>query len=271
MSNLSIFDAQTLQWAKNADFLSYCPAGKYTTLQGISFVSNLKFIEDTLLPRFQNISLILGLSDNGSNPIGQFLNGILEHRGQLAKEVYELEPIKQKILDGSLSLRFTKKGDELIHNKFYWTFNDSEYQCFIGSMNFTNNALNKNHEMLVRFSGKRDDDLFEAFKMFWNRAQAWSSGYFDAQHLKGLLAKSKKQTIINIYQDSVDRLEENQQEGLDLKDVYIVSQDELKSIRDKGDENKFSDFNGLSKKDKVVIKQVVSLTGDTGSLRQNKS
>lgn len=270
MSNLSIYDITKNQWNNNVNFLDYCKAGKYSIFNGISFVSNLKFIEKNLLPRFANINLILGLSDNGNDPIGEFLNGIMSDRANFVVAASDLAAIKDRVLNGSLNFRFTKKDDALIHSKFYLMYNDYEYQCFVGSMNLTENALNKNHEMLISFSGNTNDARFSQFLQLWENAQNWSNGYLDAKHLSGLMGKTKQETITNVYNDTINNLSQNKSD-LNKKDIYLVSKENFKKLHEQGIDQDSLDYNALSAKDKIMLQQVVKLTGESGSLRQTKN
>lgn len=270
MSNLSIFDVTNNELVNNADFWDYCPAGRYTNFSGISFVSNLKFVQNNLLPRFANINLVLGLSDNGKNPTGKFLAGLMSKRKNDAAFVYDNEALKQRILDGSLSFRFTQNDGALIYNKVYLMTNEHEYQAFIGSMNLTDAAVKKNHESLVRFCGQIDDANYQMVKQFIDNSDSWSSSYLDAKHLKGLIGSTKRQTEINFIQDSIDRLEMAKASG-NSKNVFVVSsKDELKKMREIGS-GQVKAFDDLSKDDKIVVKQVVSLVGESGQLRQKKN
>lgn len=270
LSNLSIFDLTDNKLVNNANFWDYCPAGKYTNFSGISFVSNLKFVQNNLLPRFANINLVLGLSDNGKNPTGKFLAGLMSKRKNDVAFVYDNEALKQRILDGSLSFRFTQSDGALIHNKVYLMTNEHEYQAFIGSMNLTDTAVKKNHESLVRFCGQLDDPNYQMVKQFVDNSDSWSSSYLDAKHLKGLIGSTKQQTEINFIQDSIDRLEMTKESG-NSKNVFVVSsKEELKKMRELGS-NQLKGFDDLSKDDRIVVKQVVSLVGESGQLRQKKN
>lgn len=85
---VEIFDINRTEYNSEANFWQLCDLQKFDTFNGISFVSNLKFIERYLLPRFKKINLVLGLSDNGKNPIGQFMQGILDTQADMAKKIY---------------------------------------------------------------------------------------------------------------------------------------------------------------------------------------
>lgn len=155
---VEIFDINRTEYNSETNLWQLCDLQKFDTFNGISFVSNLKFIERYLLPRFKKINLILGLSDNGKNPIDQFMQGILDTQADMAKKIYFSDELKKRILDGTLTFRFTKKANKLIHSKFYLLTNDNYYSCFIGSMNLTDQAVNKNHEMLAYFTDNKLDN-----------------------------------------------------------------------------------------------------------------
>lgn len=115
---LEIFNINKNQYIQDADFWETVDKYDFDTFNGISFVSNLHFVEKYLLPRFKQINLILGLSDNGQNPIGQFLQGILEQRVDYANKINLSDQLKKRVLNGTLTFKFTKKADNLIHSKF---------------------------------------------------------------------------------------------------------------------------------------------------------
>lgn len=112
---VEIFDLNKNKYIPDGNFWSLCDLQEFDTFNGISFVSNLKFVEKYLLPRFKHVNLILGLSDNGSNPIGQFLQGILDTRADYAKEIDLSDTLKSRILNGTLTFKFTRKANNLIH------------------------------------------------------------------------------------------------------------------------------------------------------------
>ena len=263
---VEIFDLNKNKYIPDGNFWSLCDLQEFDTFNGISFVSNLKFVEKYLLLRFKRVNLILGLSDNGSNPIGQFLQGILDKRADYAKEIDLSDTLKSRILDGTLTFKFTKKADNLIHSKFYLLENDTSYSAFIGSMNLTNAAVNKNHEMLTYFTGNKQDTRYNLFNSAWQHNWNLSSEYLDAKHLSGIYAQNKPDQIaVSVYHDSADML--TNKDNSDTKNVYIVDKDELKQFKD----NQTKHFDDLDLPSKITVMQTTRIFGDSGSLRQKKT
>lgn len=138
---------------------------------GVSFVSSIKFIEKALLPRYSKIILILGLSDNGTDSIGQRLSQLTD-RNAFVQYGYQHQnsQFTKRILDGSLQLYFTKKN--LIHTKMYLITNANDYLAFAGSMNLTNAAVNHNLEQLDCDYVKQMDQLYQChIQMFMDNYQ----------------------------------------------------------------------------------------------------
>ena len=114
---LDILDYTKQELISDADFWQF--AGEHlekpTEFRGVSFVSSIKFIEEQLLPRYDKVTLILGLSDNGKESIGKRMRQ-LNDRTEFVNYGYEHpdSEFTKRILDGSLRLLFTKQ--ELIHN-----------------------------------------------------------------------------------------------------------------------------------------------------------
>lgn len=262
---VEVFDLNKNKYVPNADFWQLCDLQQFDTFNGISFVSNLNFVERFLLPRFKQINLILGLSDNGKNPIGQFMEGILEKRADYAEKINLSDKLKQRILDGSLQFKFTQKADALIHSKFYLLENENSYNCFIGSMNLTNQAVNKNHEMLTYFSGSKSDTKFSMFKQAWNNNWQNASEYLDAKHLSGIYAQKQSKIAISVYQDSAQML--SNQSKSEQTNVYLVDKDDIKHFKDQETKN----FDDLDLQSKITVMQTAKIFGDSGNLRQKKT
>lgn len=262
---VEIFDINRTEYNSEANFWQLCDLQKFDTFNGISFVSNLKFIERYLLPRFKKINLILGLSDNGKNPIGQFMQGILDNQADMAKKIYFSDELKKRILDGTLTFRFTKKANELIHSKFYLLTNDNSYSCFIGSMNLTDQAVNKNHEMLAYFTGNKSDNKYQIFNEAWNNNWKQASEYLDATKLSGIYHDQEPEKIeVSVYDNAVDMLSNTDK---DAKNVYVVDKQDIKDYKNKN----LKHFRDLDTGAKIALTQTVKITGDSGALRQNKT
>lgn len=263
---LEIFDIKKQNYLPSADFWELVDKYDFSTFNGISFVSNLSFVEKYLLPRFKQINLILGLSDNGKNPIGQFLQGILDQRADYVNEINLSEKLKERILDGTLTFRFTKKADNLIHSKFYLLENANTYSCFIGSMNLTKAAINKNYEVLTYFHDSKDDKLYDLFDKSWLSNWQNASEYLDAKHLSGIFSTKNAPEEINlsVYQDSANMLSNNDSKQ---KDVYILDKEDVKKFKD----TDVHHFDELDTPAKITVMQATKIFGDSGALRQKKT
>ena len=68
---LQILDREKNKLYSDGNFWELSRKEENNCFYGVSFVSSIKFIEENLLPFYQDVELILGLSDNGNNSIGQ--------------------------------------------------------------------------------------------------------------------------------------------------------------------------------------------------------
>lgn len=73
---LDILDYPKQKLISDADFWQFAQThlGDAKEFQAVSFVSSINFIEKELLPRFEKVTLVLGLSDDGAHPIGNRLS-----------------------------------------------------------------------------------------------------------------------------------------------------------------------------------------------------
>lgn len=235
---------------------------------GVSFVSSIKFIEENLLPFYQDVELILGLSDNGNNSIGQRMQELMDKRVLWVNYVENnLESeFAKRILDGSLRLRFTK--DNLIHSKIYLMENKEQntYQCFTGSMNLTETAVSKNFEQLIWDYGSKNDDLYQLYKQMYDDIKKNSATYLDSKRLKGFLVKdNSKQTQLNVYTDSVNMLSNS----TDADEKVNFPSDEVKVYLN--DKTKEIQNGNLGKKEAVTVNQTIKLFTELGNLRKEKT
>ena len=235
---------------------------------GVSFVSSIKFIEENLLPFYQDVELILGLSDNGNNSIGQRMQELMDKRVLWVNYVENnLESeFAKRILDGSLRLRFTK--DNLIHSKIYLMENKEQntYQCFTGSMNLTETAVSKNFEQLIWDYGSKNDDLYQLYKQMYDDIKKSSATYLDSKRLKGFLVKdNSKQTQLNVYTDSINMLSNS----ADTDEKVNFPSDEVKVYLN--DTTKEIQNGNLGKKEAVAVNQTIKLFTELGNLRKEKT
>ena len=235
---------------------------------GVSFVSSIKFIEENLLPFYQDVELILGLSDNGNNSIGQRMQELMDKRVLWVNYVENnLESeFAKRILDGSLRLRFTK--DNLIHSKIYLMENKEQntYQCFTGSMNLTETAVSKNFEQLIWDYGSKNDNLYQLYKQMYDDIKKNSATYLDSKRLKGFLVKdNSKQTQLNVYTDSINMLSNS----ADTDEKVNFPSDEVKVYLN--DTTKEIQNGNLGKKEAVTVNQTIKLFTELGNLRKEKT
>ena len=258
---LDILDYMEQKLVRNADFWQFADEHLQspTTFRGVSFISSIKFIERYLLPRYQSVTLVLGLSDNGTASIGQRLTQLTE-RNEFVKYGYEHRDSEftKRLLDGTLKLYFTKK--ELIHTKLYLITNDRDYVSFAGSMNLTEAALHHNLEQLDSDYGQQTAPLYQCHQQMFADNLAHAATYLDAKKMAGFIkAKNEEQLQINVYTDAVDMLANKDQAG---KDVVVLPAEEIKQYKDnyRSDE----ELQKLSAQEKLSVAQTVKLFGDAG-------
>ena len=265
---LQILDREKNKLYSDGNFWELSRKEENDCFYGVSFVSSIKFIEENLLPFYQDIELILGLSDNGNNSIGQRMQELMDKRVSWVNYVENnLESeFAKRILDGSLRLRFTK--DNLIHSKIYLMENKEQntYQCFTGSMNLTETAVLKNFEQLIWDYGSKNDDLYQLYKQMYDDIKKSSATYLDSKRLKGFLVKdNSKQTQLNVYTDSINMLSNS----ADTDEKVNFPSDEVKVYLN--DTTKEIQNGNLGKKEAVTVNQTIKLFTELGNLRKEKT
>lgn len=265
---LQILDREKNKLYSDGNFWELSRKEENDCFYGVSFVSSIKFIEENLLPFYQDIELILGLSDNGNNSIGQRMQELMNKRVSWVNYVENnLESeFAKRILDGSLRLRFTK--DKLIHSKVYLMENKEQntYQCFTGSMNLTETAVLKNFEQLIWDYGSKNDDLYQLYKQMYDDIKKSSATYLDSKRLKGFLVKdNSKQTQLNVYTDSINMLSNS----ADTDEKVNFPSDEVKVYLN--DTTKEIQNGNLGKKEAVTVNQTIKLFTELGNLRKEKT
>ena len=265
---LQILDREKNKLYSDGNFWELSRKEENDCFYGVSFVSSIKFIEENLLPFYQDIELILGLSDNGNNSIGQRMQELMDKRVSWVNYVENnLESeFAKRILDGSLRLRFTK--DKLIHSKVYLMENKEQntYQCFTGSMNLTETAVLKNFEQLIWDYGSKNDDLYQLYKQMYDDIKKSSATYLDSKRLKGFLVKdNSKQTQLNVYTDSINMLSNS----ADTDEKVNFPSDEVKVYLN--DTTKEIQNGNLGKKEAVTVNQTIKLFTELGNPRKEKT
>lgn len=235
----------------------------YST-RGVSFVSSIKFIEEQLLPRYDKVTLILGLSDNGKESIGKRMRQ-LNDRTEFVNYGYEHpdSEFTKRILDGSLQLLFTKQ--ELIHTKMYLMTSDDRYLSFAGSMNLTEAAIHHNLEQLDSDYGMQTNPLYQCHVQMFNDNFRHATTYLDAKKMAGFIkAKNKEQLQINVYTDTVNMVK-NKDTG--DQDAVIIPAEEVKEYKDQYSSDE--ELKKLSAPEKLSVAQTVKLFGNAGYKKRN--
>lgn len=258
---LDILDYTKQTLVTDADFWKFADEHiqKPTEFRGVSFVSSIKFIEKYLLPRYQSVTLILGLSDNGTASIGQRMAQLTD-RNKFVKYGYENQKSEftKRILDGTLKLYFTKQ--ELIHTKMYLLTNDHDYLALSGSMNLTEAALHHNVEQLAGDYGSRETQLYQCHQQMFADNFNRAATYLDAKKMAGFIkAKNAEQLQINVYTDTADMLK-NKDDG--QKDVVVLPAEDVKKYR--ADHESDEEMKQLSAREKLSVIQTVKLFGNAG-------
>ena len=258
---LDILDYTKQTLVTDADFWKFADEHiqKPTEFKGVSFVSSIKFIEKYLLPRYQSVTLILGLSDNGTASIGQRMAQLTD-RNKFVKYGYENQKSEftKRSLDGTLKLYFTKQ--ELIHTKLYLLTNDHDYLALSGSMTLTESALHRNVEQLAGDYGSKEAQLYQCHQQMFADNFNRAATYLDAKKMAGFIkAKNAEQLQINVYTDTADMLK-NKDDG--NKDVIVLPAEEVKKYR--SEHNSDEELKKLSARERLSVIQTVRLFGDAG-------
>ena len=263
---LDILDYTKQELISDADFWQF--AGEHLEkpieFKGVSFVSSIKFIEEQLLPRYDKVTLILGLSDNGKESIGKRMRQ-LNDRTEFVNYGYEHpdSEFTKRILDGSLRLLFTKH--ELIHTKMYLMTSDDRYLSFAGSMNLTEAAIHHNLEQLDSDYGTQTDPLYQCHVQMFNDNLRHATTYLDAKKMAGFIkAKNKEQLQINVYTDTVNMVK-NKDTG--DQDAVIIPAEEVKEYKDQYSSDE--ELKKLSASEKLSVAQTVKLFGNAGYKKRN--
>ena len=263
---LDILDYTKQELISDADFWQF--AGEHlekpTEFRGVSFVSSIKFIEEQLLPRYDKVTLILGLSDNGKESIGKRMRQ-LNDRTEFVNYGYEHpdSEFTKRILDGSLQLLFTKQ--ELIHTKMYLMTSDDRYLSFAGSMNLTEAAIHHNLEQLDSDYGMQTDPLYQCHVQMFNDNFRHATTYLDAKKMAGFIkAKNKEQLQINVYTDTVNMVKSKDTGD---QDAVIIPAEEVKEYKDQYSSDE--ELKKLSAPEKLSVAQTVKLFGNAGYKKRN--
>lgn len=177
-----------------------------TIFRGAVYNTSLSFIKKYLLPRFEKIELVIGLSDTKANTA---LENYLYASNEQFKLLTSLDSeLRQRFEDGSLELKFSKEA--LVHSKVYILTNPNgdDYRAYLGSMNLSEQALKRNKEVLLCDHGKTEDlayqeiyqavyqDIYQTAAEFLNRKIV--TGFFGQENTEKQKIYLFDQTVENL-------------------------------------------------------------------------
>ena len=169
---LRIYDLKNQQMLTKPDFWKLTEG--FVSFRGVSFVGSFKVIEQELLPRFQQVKLILGMEDRQT---GQKMEQIFNVPRRVEELVNTSDTFLQRIEAGSLQLKFTKQ------------------------------ALTQNHELMWCYRGEKaisqDQAIYQAhLALFKQNFEVDSTDYVNRKLIQQIKGKSR-QEITAILTDHV--------------------------------------------------------------------
>ncbi|MZG55064.1 restriction endonuclease PLD domain-containing protein [Photobacterium lucens] len=183
----------------------------------------------------------------------------------------------EKFMD-SENVRFILKSDGIYHPKVYlFTNNEREWECLVGSANFTLSALKRNHEVVIHFGS--DDrgaesslkDLLNTIDMYWLESKTMNSYELDNYRNIWEKNKTKLSSLGGRYggQQSKDSIVKSEVFSLKWEDYYRkVSADSLGSFSGRLDvlrlvNEYFTEHHSFNKFTELQRKQVAGITTDS--------
>lgn len=169
---LRIYDLKNQQMLTKPDFWKLTEG--FVSFRGVSFVGSFKVIEQELLPRFQQVKLILGMEDRQT---GQKMEQIFNVPRRVEELVNTSDTFLQRIEAGSLQLKFTKQ------------------------------ALTQNYELMWCYRGEKaisqDQAIYQAhLALFKQNFEVDSTDYVNRKLIQQIKGKSR-QEITAILTDHV--------------------------------------------------------------------
>ncbi|MCD9465757.1 MULTISPECIES: restriction endonuclease PLD domain-containing protein [Photobacterium] len=179
---------------------------------------------------------------------------------------------------GSENARFILKSDGIYHPKMYLFLNhENEWECLVGSANFTLSALKRNYEVVIHFGsddhGAKSNlkDLLNIIDVYWSESKKMTS--YELDNYKNIWEKNKTKlsSLEGSYggQQSKDSIVKSDVFSLKWDEYYRkVSSDSLGSFNGRIDvlrlvneyftkNHSFNDFTELQRK------QVAGITIDS--------
>ncbi|MFL7024278.1 restriction endonuclease PLD domain-containing protein [Enterovibrio norvegicus] len=178
----------------------------------------------------------------------------------------------------SENVKFILKTDGVYHPKVYlFLDDDTNWECLVGSANFTLSALERNHEVVIHF-GSEDPgaestlaELLKTISSYWSEANSMSST--DLDHYKNIWEKNrtKLDSLGSTYggQQSKESIIKSNLFSLKWQEYYQrISGDSLGSFKGRLDvlryiSEYFSEHQSFSKFSELQRKQVAGVTTDS--------
>ncbi|WP_283130791.1 phospholipase D family protein [Enterovibrio norvegicus] len=178
----------------------------------------------------------------------------------------------------SENVKFILKTDGVYHPKVYlFLDDDTNWECLVGSANFTLSALERNHEVVIHF-GSEDPgaestlaELLKTISSYWSEANSMSST--DLDHYKNIWEKNrtKLDSLGSTYggQQSKESIIKSNLFSLKWEEYYQrISGDSLGSFKGRLDvlryiSEYFSEHQSFSKFSELQRKQVAGVTTDS--------
>ncbi|HDS9357681.1 TPA: phospholipase D family protein [Enterobacter chengduensis] len=145
---------------------------------------------------------------------------LLENKHKIVKMIvgthfYQTHPNFIDAFSSDCNVRFILKTDGVFHPKLYLFSNENgEWECLVGSANFTASALTKNHEMMTHFKSNEPGadsalaDILQAIDLYWSEASKmtcreisnykniWNKNRQKLDALKGVYGETKNKRSI---------------------------------------------------------------------------
>jgi HKD family nuclease len=179
---------------------------------------------------------------------------LLENKSNIKKMVvgtqfYQTNPnfIKSFINSEKVKFMLDNKQQGIYHPKVYlFENNKNDWECLVGSANFTKSALSVNNEIMINFNQDDENskqmlaDLKKQINIYWERSEVMNGDYFDKYKILFKKCKSILNKIDNKFTD-----EESKKSIIDSKMLALNWENYFNSIQDdENQEYKYHTFDG---------------------------
>ena len=151
-----------------------------------------------LMRRYNEYNIATAWASLGSKASDELLNKI-EHIKKMVvgTHFYQTHPDFIQRFKDSIQVKFILKTDGVYHPKVYLFSNsEDDWECIIGSANFTRSALNKNTEVVVHIKSTDSDSgniyktLKDTVSNYWNEAESINDEEY--RNYKNIWKKNRK-------------------------------------------------------------------------------